>query len=65
MHEQRLHALLAALMGEGVSVEQIEVAVARAVSIPPGRSISELSRHPDPQLVRAFTHEQARLLERA
>lgn len=62
--EQVVPALLAALMGEGVSPEQIERAVSHATSLPPGRRISSLAPDRDQQLVRAFAFEQSRLLER-
>lgn len=64
-------ALLAALMGEGVSGRQIEMAVAAVRDVKLGTSISALAyRNPDLRaleepVIRAFVFEQAGRLERA
>lgn len=59
MNEQRIRALIAGLVIEGVEPEAIQAAVSYACDLKPGQPIS-----PGP-LVRAFTAEQVRRLERA
>jgi hypothetical protein len=65
--EQVIHALMAALMGEGVTPQQIEQAVIAVRGLPLGTLIETLASPAveDQAIVRAFINEQARLLGRA
>lgn len=63
---QAIPALLACLLREGVTVDQIEAAVARASDLRAGCSIAAMSNRPraDLPLVRAFLREQTDRMER-
>jgi hypothetical protein len=61
--EQVVPAFVAALLGEGVSARQIEMAVLHVRSLPLGAPISAAAgRGDDDPLVRSFAFEQAKRL---
>jgi hypothetical protein len=59
MEEQKVPALLAALLGEGVSSDQIYNAVERVRRCELGTDIASMADRSEPQLVRAFIFEQS------
>lgn len=67
MQGQKVPALMAALLGEGVTAQQIETAVAAVRSHRLGTAITSLASPTagDPSMVRAFIFEQADRLERS
>lgn len=65
MRDQHVPALLAALLGEGVTTGQIAAAVTAVRHLPLGASIPALAAPVDAALVDAFINEQAQRLARA
>jgi hypothetical protein len=64
MGGQAVPALMAALLAEGVTADQIERAVDRVRSLRLGESITAGAPGPE-QMTRAFVFEQSALLKRA